>query len=432
MLGRRVAFLLVLGAGIIGLLVVLALNEPDDNKMSATDGSVDGGSVDDASLATEQTSANGATSVEETPEYIASNSTCPEGLPTLDVVPVALGIELRPFLELENALALTFHEDGGGFVGQRTGEIWSFGPNGLSSQPVIDLSSDTGARDDQGLLAMTIDPSGTWLYINRTRTDRASEISAYPIDGTTVTGDAAEILVVDQPSRQHNGGDLTFGPDGYMYASFGDGGGLGDPGGNGQDPSTVLGSIIRFEPRPDEVPAAVPAPSNPFIGSDVNNEFIWVMGVRNPFRLSFDRVMGDLWVTDVGQQCLEEINILSTRDGGSNLGWNVHEGTRSFLGSTLLEHHEPVYEYRHGAGRCAIVGGYVYRGALFPELRGRYIFSDFCGGEIFALAPDATPPVLELPLTGKQVVGFSEDAEGELYVVTLSAGVFQIAPTPNP
>ena len=134
MLGRRVAFLLVLGAGIIGLLVVLALNEPDDNKMSATDGSVDGGSVDDASLATEQTSANGATSVEETPEYIASNSTCPEGLPTLDVVPVALGIELRPFLELENALALTFHEDGGGFVGQRTGEIWSFGPNGLSSR----------------------------------------------------------------------------------------------------------------------------------------------------------------------------------------------------------------------------------------------------------------------------------------------------------
>jgi glucose/arabinose dehydrogenase len=415
--GLRVAFLLVLGAGLIGLLVVLAVNEPDGDDAAAGDGPVTVTAV----------VTTGANPVTESDEYIASNSKCPESLPELDPVLVQLDVELTMFLELENALALTFVDSARGFVGQRTGEIYAFGPDGLGENPVIDLSGDTGAQDDQGLLALTIDPTGEWLYINRTRADRASAITAYQIDGTRITSRPNEILVVDQPSRQHNGGELAFGPDGYLYVSFGDGGGHGDPQGNGQDSTTLLGSIIRFEPRPGETPSAIPASGNQFFGSDTNDPFIWVMGVRNPFRLSFDRVMGDLWVTDVGQQCIEEINVLQTNDGGANLGWNVHEGSRSFLGATLLEHHEPAFEYRHGAGRCAIVGGYVYRGAALPELKGRYLFSDFCGGEIFALSPGSTPELLELPLQGQQVVGFAEDADGELYVVTLADGVFRIS-----
>ena len=365
--------------------------------------------------------------IESTPEYIASNTTCPEGLPALDSTAVRLGITLAPMHSLELSIAMTFIGEDHGLIGQRTGEIWAFGPGGLSYEPVIDLSGDTSSEHDQGLLGLAVDRSSEWLYINHTDSQGDSRIVAYPIVRGVVDGDKPEeILIVDQPSAQHNGGDLAFGPDGYLYLSFGDGGGLGDPRGNGQDLGSALGSILRVEPRPGQTPAVVAAPGNPYLSDPDKEPMIWASGVRNPFRFSFDRVIGDLWVADVGQQCLEELSVLTQIDGGANLGWNRYEGSRRFVGNSLPSRVDPIYEYSHSPGRCAVVGGYVYRGELFPELRGRYIFTDFCGGEIFAFSPDSTPAVIELPLKVTRPVGFAQDPNGELYVIDIELGIFKM------
>ncbi|MDG2113515.1 MAG: PQQ-dependent sugar dehydrogenase [Actinomycetota bacterium] len=234
--------------------------------------------------------------IEETLEYIRSNEPCPPELEDFDSVPVAnFGIALEPFIDLPDATVITFADADSGFVGVRAGTIWAFGPNGLGDSPVIDLSDDTSSQDDQGLLGMTLHPSGDWLYLNRTNGDGDSVITAYPVSGDQIDqGAESEILVVDQPSRQHNGGDLAFGPDGYLYVSFGDGGGLGDPRHHGQDPTTVLGSILRLDVDPTATPRYQPAPGNPYRGDSSRNELIWAIGIRNPFRLSFDRVQGDL------------------------------------------------------------------------------------------------------------------------------------------
>ncbi len=415
--GRRIAILTLIAAVVVGGLVALALT---------SDGTpVEDGSPGAGFAANTTATSTSRVPIEETPEYIASNEPCPPDLPELTAVPVAnFGIELQPFLTLPDPTVLTFVDETSGFLADRTGRVYSFDPAGLSSQPVIDLSDNTGASDDQGLLGLTVDPAGNWLYLHHTVAEGDSVVRAYPLEGSSVNADGGvEIIVVDQPSRQHNGGDLAFGPDGYLYVSFGDGGGLGDPRHHGQDLGTVLGAILRLDVDPTTEPRYRPAPGNPYIGMEGRSELIWAHGVRNPFRLSFDRVQGDLWVADVGQQCIEEINHLTTRDGGTNLGWNAYEGSRRFVGDQLPDHRPPDFEYRHGVGLCAIVGGYVYRGAAFPELLGRYVFTDLCNGRIYAVIPGGTPEVIELPLSVARPVAFGEDPAGELYVVSNEEGI---------
>ena len=422
--------MIIIAAAIVGGLVYVA----------STSDSV-GGTPADATaphLTSPPTTARGGP-IEETEEYIRSTEVCPPELRTLDAVPVAnFGIALEPFLDVADATAITFVDAERGFVGDRTGRIWSFDNSGLSSEPVIDLSNNTSAEDDQGLLGLTLGPRGAWLYLNHTDGEGDSVIRAYPVppvgndSDSSVVNDSkgpvggVEILVVDQPSRQHNGGSLAFGPDGYLYVSFGDGGGLGDPRHNGQDLGTVLGSILRLAVDPTATPPYRAAPGNPYLNDPTRNNLIWASGIRNPFRLSFDRVQGDLWIADVGQQCLEEVNMLTMQDGGANLGWNVYEGTRRFVGDPLRDHHEPVYEYKHGRGLCAVIGGYVYRGRAFPELLGRYMFSDLCDGKLYALNPGGTPEVIELPLSTSRPVGFGQDPEGELYVIDYETGIHRL------
>lgn len=415
--------LTLIAAVVVGVLVAVAIT-------SGTSDPQDGAS--DVAALTSPTTTGARVPIEETPEYIASNEPCPADLPELSPVPVAnFGIELDPFLSLPAATVLTFVDETSGFVADRIGNVHSFGPGGLSAGPVIDLSDNTGANDDQGLLGLTVDPSGEWLYLHHTVTEGDSVVRAYPLDGASVDADrGVEIIVVDQPSRQHNGGDLAFGPDGYLYVSFGDGGGLGDPRHHGQDLGTVLGAILRLDVDPTAEPRYRAAPGNPHIGVEGRNDLIWAHGVRNPFRLSFDRVQGDLWVADVGQQCVEEVNHLTTGDGGANLGWNAYEGSRRFVGDQLPDHRPPDFEYRHGMGLCAIVGGYVYRGAAFPELLGRFVFTDLCNGRIYAVIPGGTPEVIELPLQVARPVAFGQDPSGELYIVSNEDGiVYRLAST---
>ena len=413
--------MIIIAVAVVGGLAYVATSSDSGNSDTATPPDV-GQAVTSAASAD-----SGDTPIEETVEYIRSNEPCPAGLREFESVPVAnFGISLTHTIDMPNLTVMTFIDEARGFVGERTGQIWSFGPDGRSGAPVVDLSNDTSAQDDQGLVGMTLSPDAAWLYTNRTNGDGDSIVLAIPHDdGVLRSDDAVEILVVDQPSRQHNGGSLEFGPDGHLYVSLGDGGGLGDPRGHGQDVTTMLGGILRIDVDPTRTPPALGAPGNPY-GADGGSEFLWAIGVRNPFRLSFDRVQGDLWIADVGQQCMEEVSVLAMNEGGANLGWNVYEGTRRFVGDPLRDHHEPVYEYRHGRGLCAIVGGYVYRGPSFPELLGRYLFSDLCSGTLFALNPGATPEVIELPLATTRPVGFGQDPTGELYVIDIESGVHRL------
>ena len=360
-------------------------------------------------------------------EFSLSNEKCPPDLPSLEPLKAETpDLYLSLVFELPGATSVAFLNPERGFVAERTGLVFEFQSGRLLADPVIDLSSQTSVEMDQGLLGMTISPDMRWLYLNRTDSAGSSVVTAHEITSTPgEIGSGIEIIVVDQPSAMHNGGDLVFGPSGDLFVSFGDGGGLGDPYGHGQDLSTPLGAVLRLTVDPTKWPPHEPASDNPDLGTD-SDPRIWVNGVRNPFRFSFDETTGNLWLTDLGQQCVEEINILDPSEGGGNLGWNLVEGSRPFLGlpSQLLR--APDFEYRHARGRCAIIGGLVVYGALDPILEGRYLFTDMCGGYLMALDHGPSQQVFELPLRVDQPVAFARDPANNYYVVDLANGVWQL------
>ncbi len=369
--------------------------------------------------------------IQASEEFFLSNQPCPAGLPDLHLEDVEdLELTLEPTVALVDAVVTIFVNAHAGFIGNRAGKVWAFSRSGLSTDPVIDLTSEISTEMDQGLLGMALSPDSNWLYLNHTDKSGTSIISAYSIsDDFVKIGKGVNILLVEQPSAMHNGGDLTFGPDGFLYVSFGDGGGQGDPYGHGQNNSTPLGTILRLQVDPTNWPPHQPAPGNPFLDTPDTDPRIWVTGVRNPFRFSFDQATGNLWLTDLGQQCLEEINVLKPTEAGANLGWNGFEGTRAFTTSGADNHRRPDFEYRHSSGLCAIMGGFVYRGSKIPNLHGKYVFSDLCNGSIMALSFDSSPRVISLGLRVSQPVGFAENSNGDLYVIDMSTGLHQITAT---
>ncbi|WP_419840324.1 PQQ-dependent sugar dehydrogenase [Candidatus Poriferisodalis sp.] len=414
----------------------------------------------------------------QTPQYVASNTPCPAGLPELGAVPLSeaapgRAVTLVPYIDLAEATVMVFDiasvggsdssadgpdagesgagdpdddgTPGGGFVGDRRGRIWRFAPNtadqvgssfgaAVSTEPVADFSSNTAAEHDQGLVGMTLGPNGR-LWINRTDRHGSSVLTVLTptADRTALEGGYADVLEVSQTNAQHNGGDLLFDESGLLYVSFGDGGGLGDPRRHGQDLTTPLGAVLRFavDTADSDDPGdwrLAPAPGNPDLGPR-SDPHIWVYGARNPFRMSFDEPTGTLWVSDVGQQCIEEVNALALDEGGANLGWNSYEGSRRFVGDELADHRPPDLEYRHGRGLCAVIGGHVYRGSELEWLEGRYVFADLCGGDIYAAAvsPGTEPDdVWHLGVSTPRPVGFAADAEGELYVIDMETGVWRL------
>jgi glucose/arabinose dehydrogenase len=244
------------------------------------------------------------------------------------------------------------------------------------------------------------------------------------------------ILQLEQPQPNHNGGELTFGPDGYLYLGLGDGGGAGDagdghaPGGNGQSLGTWLGKILRIDPTRE--PAYAVPPDNPFVATAGARPEIWSYGLRNPWRFSFDKQTGDLWIGDVGQNEYEEIDrVVATagRDAGKgvNFGWNRLEGDHRYRGSPPADADPPVYEISHDTGACAVVGGYVYRGTKIPGLVGDYLFSDNCDGTIRLLVPDgARWAMRDSGLDAQGVASFGQANDGTLYVVSLTDGVYRV------
>ncbi len=304
----------------------------------------------------------------------------------------------------------------------------------LSDEVVLDITDAITTEGEGGLLGLTFSPDGRFLYTSYTNNGGDSVVAEYEMGATAALRDTERLLIeVPQPYSNHNGGQIVYGPDGYLYLALGDGGSGGDPLNSGQDTQTLLGSILRIDPTSPTAAANYGVPAgNPFAGSGAGRPEIWLWGVRNPWRFSFDRQTGDLWIGDVGQSALEEITVLrrgsEPAGRGANLGWRIMEGDQLFDGDQPPpDHRPPLFTYDHGNGRCSVTGGYVYRGSAIPALDGVYLFGDYCTGEIFGLQAldDGQLVVANLVLDRSpgQLISFGQGPDGELYVLGADGGV---------
>jgi glucose/arabinose dehydrogenase len=284
-----------------------------------------------------------------------------------------------------------------------------------ASEEVLDLTDEVSAGGERGLLGAAIDPEGERLYLDYTDGRGDTDIRSWPLeDGRPVGGpdDGVLHLEIGQPFENHNGGHLAFGPDGALWIGTGDGGGAGDRGRVAQDPDSLLGKVLRVVPDPD---GGMLAPStNPDWGGRPE---VWAIGLRNPWRYSFDRATGLLWIADVGQTTIEEVSVVDPDADLPNLGWSVVEGDNRYHGEAEPGFTAPVVTYEHDDG-CSIAGGYVYRGTEVPSLAGWYLFADYCGGWIRAVpADDPQREPVELLADLGPVIGFAELEDGELLVL---------------
>jgi glucose/arabinose dehydrogenase len=344
-------------------------------------------------------------------------------------------VALRRIATLEQPTAMAVRAgDERLYVAEKTGRVVALASDGSSVTPVLDLRAEVSLGAEQGLLGLAFSPDGRYLYVDFTDTFGDTRVLEFEMAGRRADpATRRQLLFVDQPYSNHNGGELVFGPDGRLYVGLGDGGSGGDPQGNGQSLSTLLGKILRISPRPSSGRAYTIPADNPFIDRDGARPEIWDYGLRNPWRFSFDRETGNLWIADVGQSSWEEVDVQSAGRGGANFGWNVLEGSHSYSGAdpdpSMIG---PVYEYPHDGRTCSISGGYVYRGSVLPALVGWYIFGDFCTGELegLHLSANGTHVVghATLGATVQNLAAFGQDADGELYALSLSGPVYRIVP----
>jgi glucose/arabinose dehydrogenase len=339
---------------------------------------------------------------------------------------------LEPVVELEapTAMADRAGDEDALYVAERAGRIVRVVDGTVDGAPVLDISDRTTSDGERGLLGIDFSGDGSWLYVSYTDRNGDSRLDEYRMSATRADpGTQRTLLGVAQPYSNHNGGNVVTGPDGLLYYGLGDGGSAGDPHNHGQDLSTLLGAMLRIDPRPgDGSPYRVPE-DNPFVDDDDARSEIWIYGLRNPWRFSFDRLTDDLWIGDVGQGAIEEIDWLPfDQAGGTNLGWRVFEGTRRYAGGTAENAVPPVYEYPHDGGRCSVTGGYVYRGAQIDGLNGAYLYGDFCDGVIRAIVLDGNEVTARRQFDAEvpALVAFGEDSRGELYALSLSGPVYRL------
>jgi glucose/arabinose dehydrogenase len=363
-------------------------------------------------------------------------------LAVVGMVGGAAGALAAPPIALERVLErlvdpvyVTHARDGSGrlFVVERGGLIKAAAPGVRVPAPFLDLTGRVLAGGERGLLGLAFHPrfaENGRFFVNYTRRpDGATVVAEYRV--SAADADRAEIgevplLVIPQPFPNHNGGMLEFGPDGYLYVGMGDGGSAFDPGGRAQDPFTLLGKMLRIDvdPPPGTASAYRSPPDNPFVGSQAGLDEIFALGLRNPWRFSFDRATGSLLAGDVGQGEREEISLVTR---GGNYGWPILEGSQctavapARCGEPAFI--PPVAEYAHSGGRCAVTGGYAYRGNAGTLPSGAYVYGDFCTGEIFLLESGVPGLILD---TGLAISSFGEDGDGELYVVDLGGTVFRL------
>jgi glucose/arabinose dehydrogenase len=342
---------------------------------------------------------------------------------------------------LRDPVGVTNAADGRLYVNERGGRVMAVEPDGTSTL-FGDLSERIIAGGERGLLGLAFHPDydrNRRLFVDYTRAGAGGDEGDTVIAELHATADGATIdaaserilLVVDQPAANHNGGQLAFGPDGYLYVGLGDGGGGGNSSANAQNPNALLGSILRIDvdAKPAQGKAYAIPPDNPFMGGGGARE-VWAKGLRNPWRFSFDRTTSQIWIGEVGQGAYEEIDRAPSAKGGLNYGWPVLEGNHCYQAQACPPpsgYQLPVSEYSHADG-CSVTGGYVYRGTAQPVLAGFYLFGDYCSGNLWTIPADAAPPAgrtvaPELVLaTGLAISSFGEDAAGELYLTDLAGG----------
>jgi glucose/arabinose dehydrogenase len=340
-------------------------------------------------------------------------------------------------------LYLTHAGDGSGrlFVLEQGGRVYILQEGQRLDTPFLDLTTLVSADansfgyTERGLLGLAFAPdyatSGIF-YVNYTDRAGDSVVARYRVSADANVADSVSaeiILTVDQPYANHNGGHLAFGPDGYLYIGFGDGGSQGDPQGNGQRLDTLLGKLLRIDVS-GETGYTIPA-DNPFVGTPDAQPEIWAYGLRNPWRFTFDRATGDLYIGDVGGSAWEEINFQpADSTGGENYGWSLFEASqaRTAAGSDGLT--MPIAEYSHSEG-VSVTGGYVYRGERIPDLQGIYLYGDFGFGTIWAAWRDAVgawQSAVYIANSGQVISSFGEDEAGELYIVNYSGLVMRLDP----
>lgn len=313
----------------------------------------------------------------------------------------------------------------------------------------LDISNLVSTGSEQGLLGLAFDPlyaTNRRFYVSYTDTAGKSVVARYLVSGiANVAVSTADlvILTVAQPFANHNGGMITFGPDGFLYIGFGDGGDANDPGDRAQNTSELLGKLLRIDINTDDFPMdplrnyGIPS-DNPLVGQMGALGEIWSIGLRNPWRFSFDRQTNDLYIADVGQNAREEVNASTFASGagkGLNYGWKITEGTICRPPTTMCNMAgltPPVVEYDHSGGACSITGGYAYRGGAVPALQGTYLYGDYCAGFVrsFKLVNGMSTEQADWPTLnpGGNITSFGEDAAGELYIMTSGGGLFRIVP----
>jgi glucose/arabinose dehydrogenase len=327
------------------------------------------------------------------------------------------------------------------FIVEKTGGIRIVKEGSLLPSPFLDISTQVSGGPEQGLLGLAFTPdyatTGRFI-VHYTGIDGNTRLSSFRVSSDPDVADPTSeqvILAAAQPYSNHNGGQVTFGPDGFLYLGLGDGGSANDPEGRAQNLSDLLGSILRLDVQ-GGAPYTVP-PDNPFVGQAGAQPEIWSYGLRNPWRFSFDRATGDLYIADVGQNRIEEVDVATSAGGsgkGVNYGWNLMEGSLCRSGECndpgLTP---PTFEYDHRQG-CSIAGGYVYRGSAIPAIQGVYFYADFCQGWVRSFRYDNGAAIEETDWPtlrpGGSVTSFGEDAAGELYVLSAVGTVFKMVPEP--
>jgi glucose/arabinose dehydrogenase len=365
----------------------------------------------------------------------SDSGTGPSPLPgnfTIQLIEVASG--------LSSPLYLTSPpNDSRLFVVEQAGRIRIIKSGQVLAQPFLDIVSRVSSGGERGLLSVAFHPSyaaNGFFYVNFTDLAGNTRVERFNVSSNPDVGDASSsklILGVTQPFANHNGGLNLFGPDGMLYIGLGDGGSGGDPQGNGQRTNTLLGKILRIDVDNGD-PYSIPS-GNPFANQSGARPEIWAFGLRNPWRFSFDRTAGLLFVADVGQGSLEEIDVVPTTRAGVNYGWNIMEGSSCFgSGSCSTAGLEPpVIEYNHSGGACSVTGGYAYRGSAIPELAGHYFYSDYCAGFLrsFLYSNGAATDQRTWDVgTIGSVTSFGEDAAGEMYIVVQQGRVYRIGRGP--
>jgi glucose/arabinose dehydrogenase len=380
----------------------------------------------------------------DTPREIVVSGRPPTG-ENFDPAKVRIGFA-RVARGLSSPVFVTHAGDGSGrlFIVEQGGRIKILQSGTVRSTPFLNLAAKISTGGERGLLGLAFHPSYAQngkFYVDYTNTAGDTVIAEYTVSANpNVANTTGRILLtIDQPYSNHNGGMLAFGPDRYLYIGMGDGGSAGDPGNRAQSLSYLLGKILRIDVDNKDTGKqyAIPA-TNPYAGATAGLDEIWSYGLRNPWRFSFDRRLGDLWIGDVGQNRWEEIDRSTVGDGGGrgiNFGWRVMEGNACYnpsSGCNTSGKAKPIAVYSHSSG-CSVTGGYVYRGLAYRDLVGGYLFGDFCSGRIWALRAHGSSPQTPVLMadTSLSISSFGEGQDGLLYVTDLGSGdIWQVVAAP--